>query len=205
MRELSRVFANQGTILPAHISRLCVLYEDLRIEILAAAELSIPLLDITDEHYRRHYFLRRCIATLFEFAETLRLLNKCGEFHIVRSTFTPPLVKHWDDAVLFFGKHEALLELVRNDIGGHFGLKAAVYGLANVDATNPEEIEVREGNVHLHFAGEIAAAATMRHLQGSTIEQRFERFMQTVIVPAFEHSTKSVQCVVFAYLWKQFG
>jgi hypothetical protein len=140
MRELSRVFANQGTILPAHISRLCVLYEDLRIEILAAAELSIPLLDITDEHYRRHYFLRRCIATLFEFAETLRLLNKCGEFHIVRSTFTPPLVKHWDDAVLFFGKHEALLELVRNDIGGHFGLKAAVYGLANVDATNPEEI-----------------------------------------------------------------
>jgi hypothetical protein len=205
MRELSRVFAGQGPILAAHIARVCVLYEDLRIELYATAEPSIALLDKTDEHYRRHYFLRRCIATLFEFAEALRLLDARKEFHTVKTNFNAPLVESWDGAVNFFGKHEALLKLVRNDIGGHFGLKAAVYGVANVDPSNPEKIEVREGNVYLHFAGEIAAAATMQHLEGPTVAHKFENFMQTVVVPGFKHATKSVQCVAVAYLWERFG
>jgi hypothetical protein len=204
MRELSRVFAGQGTILPAHVARLSVLYEDLRIETLATAKKSIRFLDGTDEHYRRHYFLRRCIATLVEFAEALRLINACHEFRIVKSRFSPLSVRYWDDAVHFFRKHEPLLELVRNDIGGHFGLTAATYGLANVDTSNCEKMEIRKGDMHLHFAGEIVAAATMRHLEGPTLKEKFKKFMQSTVSPSFKHATLSVQCIGIAYLWERF-
>src|SRR5215472_3601775 len=72
----------------AHLARLCVLHEDLRIEIEGIRASNIPKLDVLEprrdhlDHpermgsYRRHYFLRRSIATLREFAE----LRKCPEF-----------------------------------------------------------------------------------------------------------------------------
>jgi len=171
VRELSRVFVSRGTILPVYLARLSVLYEDLRIELMATSEKSIPVLDVTDENYRRHYFLRRCIATLVKVAETMRLLDECLEFRAVKSDFNGDLVTYWDCAVSFFRKHERLLKRVRNDIGGHFGQQAALYAVANLDPSAIGQIEARdEATMHLHFAGEIAAAATMRHLQGTSPE-----------------------------------
>lgn len=204
MQVLSRVFASQGTILPAYIARLSVLYEDLRIELMATATKSIPLLDATDERFRRHYFLRRCIATLIEFAETLRLLDQCAEFRAVKSEFSTQLVEYWDKAVRFFHKHEEFLERIRNDIGGHFGQQAAVYALANLDPSVIGKIEADEKNIRLHFAGEIAAAATMRHLSGSTNERKFANLLRIIVV-AFRHATRSVHCLAVTYLWQRFG
>src|SRR6185295_17600985 len=62
------------TQISARIARVCVLYEDLRIEVLAMAEKRISRLDQNGDRFRRLYFLRRSIASLFEFAEALRLL-----------------------------------------------------------------------------------------------------------------------------------
>jgi len=76
----------------AHLARLCVLYEDLRMEIEGIRARNVPKLDVLDprrdhlDHpermgsYRRHYFLRRSIATLREFAECFGELRKCPEF-----------------------------------------------------------------------------------------------------------------------------
>ena len=179
MRELSRVFASpSGFTLHAHIARLAVLYEDLRIELIAIAQASIPVPDITDERYRRNYFLRRSIATLVEFAETLRLLDKCTEFQGVKARFGTEIAMYWPKALRFFDKHEALLESVRNDIGGHFGQKAAIYAKDNLDPTAVGKIEAKYmETIHLHFAGEIAASAALRHLPGSTAKKRFENLL----------------------------
>jgi len=76
----------------AHLARLCVLYEDLRMEIEGIRARNVPKLDVLDprrdhlDHpermgsYRRHYFLRRSIATLPEFEECFGELRKCPEF-----------------------------------------------------------------------------------------------------------------------------
>ena len=89
MRELTKVFpSGHDEMLHAHILRLAVLYEDLRIELYGIAEDSMPKLDGTDERYRKNYFLRRSIATLVEFAETVRILNECDEFQPIKDSFT---------------------------------------------------------------------------------------------------------------------
>jgi len=87
MRELSRVFGSKpGEMAHAYMARLAVLYEDLRIET-SAIYLQSAELDITDEKYRRNYFLRRSIGTLVEFAETIRLLEDCPEFQSLKSSY----------------------------------------------------------------------------------------------------------------------
>lgn len=206
MRQLSAVFEFPAeSLLNAYVARLTVLYEDLRIELIAVAQPSIPILDVTDERYRRHYFLRRSIATLVEFAETLRLLNECNEFQDIRSRFNPEITKYWDKALQFFAKHEALLKKVRNDIGGHFGEQAAIYATTHLDSAAVGKIEAEYlKTVHLHFAGEIAAAATLRHLSGSTTEHGFIRLLR-IVVTSFRHATRSTHCIVFCYLWEKFG
>ena len=97
-----------------------MLYEDLRIETTAIAEDSIPALDVTDVRYRRHYFLRRSIATLVEFAEALRLLNDCSDFNDVRLGFDEEVIEMWSEGITFFHENETFLERIRNDTGGHF-------------------------------------------------------------------------------------
>src|SRR5207245_1022653 len=109
-------------LLDAHVARLCVLFEDLRIETYAIIEDSLPTLDFTGEAYRRNYFLRRSIATVVEIAEEIRLLDQLDVFKRIKFSFDEAAFDKWNKAVRFFRRYEPFLELVRNDIGGHFGL-----------------------------------------------------------------------------------
>ena len=86
VKELDRVFTN-GSLLDAHISRVAVLYEDLRLEMMAASEVSLPTLDTIGMEHRRIYFARRSIGTLRELAEAIRLLDELPEFQPVRDSF----------------------------------------------------------------------------------------------------------------------
>lgn len=206
MRELKEVFSSgHGEMAHALMVRLAVLYEDLRIELMATAEGSIPVLDSTDERYRRNYFLRRCTATMVEFAETIRLLNECYDFQPVKSGFDKSIRPYWDESVRFFQRHERLLKSVRNDIGGHFGLTAAQFAVNSLSPDAVGSIELRKDRtVRLHFVGELVATATLRHLHGSTNEQKFSRLLR-IIVAGFRHATRSCHCVAFGYLWDRFG
>jgi hypothetical protein len=69
----------------SRIARLCVLFEDLRIEItglclprpgLEDTRGLVARFDVAGYKLRELYFLRRSIATCFEFAEALRLLDE---------------------------------------------------------------------------------------------------------------------------------
>jgi hypothetical protein len=98
-----------------------VLFEDLRIETYGIIDESFPSLDFTSEAYRRNYFLRRSIATILEVAEELRLLDGLEDFERIKRMFDESSLKKWNKAVRFFRRYERFFELVRNDIGGHFG------------------------------------------------------------------------------------
>lgn len=205
MRELKGVFAGHRSMTHAHMARLSVLYEDLRIELTATAEASIPVLDITDERYRQNYFLRRCIATLVEFAETIRLLDECSEFQVVKASLDIDVRTVWDEGVHFFERQEQFFKDVRNDVGGHFGLKAALFALENLSPEAVGKIEARDDRtVHMHFAGELVATASLRRLQGSTNEHKFSRLLRTVVT-GFHHATGCTHVVALGYLWERFG
>src|SRR2546425_955326 len=179
MRQLRSVLPpSQKGVLHENVARLAVLYEDLRIELMAASLPSIRKLDKMDPRYRRNYFLRKSIGTTVEFAETIRILDRSPDFRVVKSNFPPKILKWWTEAVKFFSRHEPLLKAVRNDIGGHFGIKAARYAISGLDSETMGKIEEVDiggprARIHLNFAGEIAAVASLRHLtKGRTPSQR---------------------------------
>ena len=206
MRELMEVFpSGHGEMVHAHIVRLAVLYEDLRIELYAIAEPSMPILDGTDERYRKNYFLRRSIATLVEFAETVRLLNECDEFQSIKEGFDKDIRPYWDKAVRFFQRHEQFFKRVRNDIGGHFGSGAATFAVKSLSPEAVGKLEVRKDEtVRLHFVGELVATATLRHLFGSSNQHKFQRLLRRTLL-GFRHATRCSHCVTVGYLWERFG
>jgi hypothetical protein len=206
MRELTRVFpCRHDEMLHAQIVRLAVLYEDLRIELYAIAEPSMPILDGTDARYRTNYFLRRSIATLVEFAETVRLLNECDEFQPIKERFDKNISPYWDKAVRFFQRHEQFFKKVRNDIGGHFGLMAATFAVRNLSPEAVGKLEVRKDRtVRLHFVGELVATATLRNLFGLSNEHKFQRLIRRALL-GFRHATRCSHCITNGYLWERFG
>jgi hypothetical protein len=141
-----------------YIAQLLVLYEDLRIELYRITANDIGKLDSTDQKYRRHYSVRRSIGTWSEFAQAIRLLDQLDEFRQIEQEFDAASLKKWDKAVRFFKKYEHFVKAVRNDIGGHFGPKAAKYAIANfrTDVQGKFELtryDTRGGGMRVYFAG----------------------------------------------------
>ena len=198
----------------AKLARLCVLYEDLRVEVCGIAEPSIPSLDALDSEqenqfsperigrYRRYYFVRRSIATIREFAQALRMIDSDPDFHL-DATVDPRA--EWDSAIKFFDENEQRLNAIRNDIGGHFGHPAALNAIDKLRSDVFGAIElVDRRELRLQFAGEIAGSALLPHLQNDDIKE-YEALLRDCIKPAYKHATRSVHTLVAKYLWRHFG
>ena len=206
------VFPSLGKLFPramdelsnAYIARLCVLFEDLRIEVegLFCKGVSKPL---------QMYWLRKSIGTCWEFAEAIRLLAERPSFKTIVAE-----EEKWQEAVQYFKKQEKKFwKPLRNDVGGHFGTAAALYAVSFIhqdlsvrDA--PVNIEIRQGSssnqagVRLCFAQEIAAIALLGNLSGKTTDEKVKMLMAE-IQQAFPHAIKAVGCLVDVYLLKKAG
>jgi hypothetical protein len=217
---LRRVFRSDGVRpFDVHLAQLSVLYEDLRIETSGILTPSLPDLDwlnplaeSADEPqkvgaYRRHYFLRRSIATIREFAECLGDLRECPEFEIVRVQGSP-FAQALDEAVQFFSDNERLLREARNNTGAHFGYSSAEYAIRNLspDAIGKLSFDMEDHttNALLHFSGELAATAFCRHLPGKTNEEKITNAIQRV-AESYQHATSLVQALLAADLMHRFG
>jgi hypothetical protein len=74
--KLRRVFWEGDRELAIRVVRVCVLFEDLRVEWAGSrANEDLPL-DELSKQYRRFYFLRRSLVTLDEFCGALNRLNE---------------------------------------------------------------------------------------------------------------------------------
>ena len=62
MKDLCRVFGLSNPELNAHVIRLSVLYEDLKLELTAASGTPIERLDYCGKAVRQQYFIRRSFA-----------------------------------------------------------------------------------------------------------------------------------------------
>jgi hypothetical protein len=210
MRELKEVFGQiSASNFEAIVARLAVLYEDLRIELHGIAEESIPAMDELDVRYRRIYFLRKSIGTLWEFAQAVGQLQVSPEFRTISADFPPEVHRHWKRAAAFFMRNEAQLRLVRNDTGGHFGLEAARHAVLHFEPDAVMGIEIdgliaRRSRIFLRFSGEVVATAMLRHAWGASRENRVARLVKVARV-GYRHATRCVHCIVVCYLWDKFG
>jgi hypothetical protein len=218
LRDVFR--CDQGEIIDAQMARLCVLYEDLRIEMMGIVK-AIPQLDILDSaadhpdrpemvgNYRYFYFMRRSIATISEFADALHQLNESPSFSTVSSTFEEYSKTTWASAIAFFDKKtELLIRSIRNDIGGHFGLAAAVESLKRIRENTIGKMELfsvgDDVDIRLHFAGEIAITALLRHLEDGDISN-FKQILNDTVIEGYRHATRCVQVLCGIWVWQRFG
>ena len=72
VKDLRVAFALTNFELNAHIVRLSVLYEDLKIELTGSRGTPIPRLEFYGKSARQQYFIRRTFATLYELRKSLR-------------------------------------------------------------------------------------------------------------------------------------
>lgn len=217
--NLRRVFrTGNANAFDAHLVQLCVLFEDLRIEALGVTAGQMARLDVLDsvtEHpkdkvkrgrYRRHYFLRRAVATIREFASCLDDMRRCREFEIIRqnATFQQTL----DDATRFFSGTAQMINTVRNTSGGHFGLDSAKYVVEHLHQRASGKIEFagsgRKVTPKLHFAGELVATSFTKGVpkkQGRITHE----FVIKKIAEAMHHATAVVHVMIAAELFHRFG
>jgi hypothetical protein len=100
--RLSAVFPTQrNKLLHQQIARLCVLFEDLRIEVSGMAAEDLGRLDEVDPKLRGLYFLRRSVGTLHEFTEALREIDQSVEFTEIRERLKSiGAIQHWVRATM---------------------------------------------------------------------------------------------------------
>ena len=208
-KRLRDVFSSdRPSQLYPRIARLFVLYEDLRIEMLGIVEKDLGRLDSRDSRYRINYFLRRSIGTWWEYAEAVRLLNDQPDFRQVRESFDFAGLKRWNRAVRFFERYESFIKTIRNDIGGHFGSKAAEYAVANLSPDAIGKFEIIGYDSHTAemlpaFAGELTATAFHRQLSRTNATDRYKRMFR-VIRAGWRHGTYCTQLIADRYLWDRF-
>lgn len=208
--RLASIFsAGSEKELHAIIACLCVLFEDLRIEIAGISEDDLGGLDQCGKNGRRLYFLRRSIATLHEFTSALDELDQLPAFQPIRARFNKVAQRNWARALTYFQRHDRYVARMRHNVGGHFGKQAAEVAVHNLvgDAVGSVEIAFygpRAAGAKLYFADEIVATAALRNVQGSSSQTKARKMMRHAII-GYRYAVRAVDCIIANYLWQRFG
>lgn len=186
---------------------VAVLFEDLRIEIsgLRLGRTDDVLADGSHE-LRYLYFLRRSVATLYEFQEALYTAGRTDTFGRLR--LSADEARQWDRAVRFFRRRTKFLNHLRNDVGGHFGVKATERAIRTLDDKEVGFMEAAwlaggESGFKLKFAAQIAATCLIDHCRGASADERlrwFFRFMNA----AYAHAIRATNILAMNYFWPRF-
>ena len=213
-RNLPEVFVGAGD-LAVHVARICVLFEDLRLESSAARHTEpIELLDTTGKKYRYFYFLRRMILSLDEFSSAAQQINKSPEWKAIRETFDLETKKRWDSAVKFITKHRSEWSDLRDLIGGHFKESAARYAIDNLRATSTGKIEIvvhrdeKTAGIRFLFAEEIVASALKHALgPGQHSDEELSRYLNglfATVLSAVNEAVKIGHTIAAAFVVQRF-
>jgi hypothetical protein len=169
-KRLKLVFNDPESSMQVQIARVCVFYEDLRIELLASAAPpgELKSLERAGADYRRLYFLRRAVATLVEMDGAFHKLNMDPEFKALKRRFSRERLRQWTHAVKYFARIHEFLTNERNLYGGHFQDDAARFALQRLDPDHIGILEITfntlEGtfNTVFKFALEFVGVGSLR-------------------------------------------
>lgn len=213
-RRLKEVFKTDNPQMMARVIRLCVLFEDLRIEYQGAiTHVEIPHLDTAGKNYRQFYFIRRSLVSMIEFSGALSRLNSLDGWEAVLDQMDPSTRKAWKDAVAYFNQHHPAWKGLRDDMGGHFLEATAEFALKKLTKSTGKLIirtfpEEETGGAVLEFATEFVAISlrkTMTQRKATRKQQR--RFLNKTflhLTRGWKHAVGAVHVVVAEFLIERF-
>ena len=216
----------------AQVARLCVLHEDLRLEIAATYNDSFLVSNgrsSVTTNARQGYFMRRSIATLQEFSQAIVSLDGHNDFVVMRTRWGKKHSAAWDEAVAHFKGAKHMLADIRNDIGGHFTPKAALFAIELLSKADLRELEGidpsigtaeycsptvmsgrKDGRVELplrlHFASHISTAAILKRAPGDENPWvKADRMVKGMWKESLKHAYQAVMSIFSEDLWPRFG
>jgi hypothetical protein len=210
--NLGRVFKGGESDLLNQVACLCVLYEDLRVELngLKTGQERLGDLDTLGWQYRFFYFLRRSLVTLSEFRGALTRIGMSPEFKDAKHALSPRHRKHIADADRFFQDHADLLKDLRNDLGGHLKHDAVKFATGHLDNAIGKALwnSSPEGEIlalELHFATDVVCQALCsKFVEGDDPTTELHRITE-IVFAGFLHVQAAMYSIGRAFLWDEFG
>jgi hypothetical protein len=180
---------------------LCVLREDLLLELQGIIADKFERLDDNQSAYRRTYFWRNSLRTLEEIKKTLNWLNSQPEFRDMLAREPVDIRKAFEELKRELNKaSEAFLRVLRNHVGGHLDASTVQAGLDSMDHEQEGMVQFADtlGNIRYRFAVDVLWTALLREVPGDDTESRLENRLRPTasLTPA----VKAIDDVVACYL-----
>jgi hypothetical protein len=175
-----RVWFPPDNPVAAAVARLCVLREDLFIELHGIIEERFEHLDANLSEFRRLYFWRNSLRTLKEIRDSLNQVNAEKRFRDALASETEGTRVAFKSLKKELNKtSEDMLVELRNTIGAHLDRGAMQDALNDMDPRREGLIELGEirGKIHYKFAGELLIAILLRNVPDDQQEQKFEEIL----------------------------
>jgi hypothetical protein len=155
------------------MARLCILREDLYLEMMGVWKARIAVLDEHSVLWRKMFFWRSLVKTVWEIRKTIETLNTVPEFKTVLKRQPIGWQKQFADMVNLLNKHERLVEDIRNSLGGHVLFRSVEQALDGMSFESFGYIEVGEieKKTHYRFANDLVLEMM---LQGVDEQKRLE-------------------------------
>jgi hypothetical protein len=213
-RRLRDIFWTEDRELAARVARLCVLFEDLRVEYHGArADGELPL-DALSTMYRRFYFLRRSLVTLDEFCGALNQLNAVKPWHEhVTGPGDAQRRRMWQDAVRFFNEKRRRFATIRGDVGAHYPEGAAAWAVDDFQPDTMGTLELTFGDgtadAKLHFATELVGRVLLKTVKEKNVvtDAETDAFVHAIfddVTEGWKHAVDAVHVIIAEFLVPRF-
>lgn len=159
--------------LAAKIARLCILREDLLLEMEGVHKEDIEALDDHSAMFRRMYFLRNLIRTQMEVSGGIQVLLNDGEFRSLLQNASPETKAAFEEGRRVIGKAHPVAKEVRNEVCGHLLEKAVQEALERIDTETWGFLDLSKTaqRTHYKFAAELIAEMLLKGVSESERKQ----------------------------------
>jgi hypothetical protein len=182
------------------VARLCILREDLLLELYGIAGERFNRLDDNSEASRRLYFWRNLLRTLAEVRDGLNEINAEAEFREALTQETPEVQTAFESLKKELNKasQEFLVEL-RNTVGAHVDVTVLQDALNELDFTREGLVQLGDilGDIHYKFAGEFILAMLLRGISDAEQQQALEKLLERSA--GLSRAVSAIDAVVACY------
>lgn len=159
--------------LAAKIARLCILREDLLLEMEGVHTEDIETLDDHSAIFRRMYFLRNLIRTQMEVSGGIQVLLNDAEFKGLLESASAETKVAFEEGRRVISKAHPVAKEVRNEVCGHLLEKAVQEALERIDteAWGFLDLSRTAQRTHYKFAAELIAEMLLKGVSDSERRQ----------------------------------
>jgi hypothetical protein len=171
------------------VARLCILREDLFLEMAAIYSRRMKVLDGHSVVWRRMYFWRNLVRTVWEIRRTLETLLTVPEFKRVFKTQPVEWRKKFEGMIKKLEKDQMLIQKTRDSLGGHVLQRTVEEALNNMPLDKFSYIEVgpTAKKTHYRFAGELVVEMLVAGVPEAQQDAELRRHFRTIadLLPVF--------------------